>query len=39
MSNIDFEDDDLSKYEIDDLDIEEDEVPKKDVKVKRNPKG
>lgn len=39
MSNIDFEDDDLSKYEIDDLDIEEDEVPKKDVNVKRNPKG
>ena len=39
MSNIDFEDDDLSKYEIDDLDIEEDEVPKKDVKVKRNSKG
>lgn len=39
MSNIDFEDDDLSKYEIDDLDIEEDEVPKKDVKVNRNPKG
>lgn len=39
MSNIDYEDDDLSKYEIDDLDIEEDEVPKKDVKVKRSPKG
>lgn len=39
MSKIDFEDDDLSKYDVDDLDINEDEIPKKDVKVKTNVKG